>query len=538
MRSWLPSLVPGLLAVALAAGCARRTTPVEDGIGSRTLLLGNGAEPRDLDPEICTAYTDNNVLIALFEGLTALDEKTSQAVPGTAESWDVSPDGLVYTFHLRANARWSNGDPVTADDFAYSFHRILSPGLASEYAYMLYFLKNAEAFNTGKLSDFARVGVKALDAHTLQVTLDHPCPFLPAVAAHQSWFPVHRPTIEKFGKMDQPGTLWTRPGNLVGNGPFLLKEWTPNARIVVVKNPCYWDAANNRLNSVVFFPTDDIATDESNFRSGQVDLTYDLLPERIAHYRQEAPQLLRIDPFCETFFLRFNVTRPPLNDVRVRQALARAIDRVAITSDVLYGSRSPANSFVPPDTAGYASAARVPTDFSAARRLLAEAGYPGGKNFPALEIQTKNDTTWRAILEAVQAMWKRELGIDVQIASLEQKTWIANWQTLSFQVSSARWVGDYDDPTTFLYMFKSDSGNNETGWASADYDRLNDEADRTRDPARRNALLQQAEALLLDQAPIAPVYFGTRTYLIQPAVKGWVPALLGLHRYQLIDLEK
>ncbi|HTB79887.1 MAG TPA: peptide ABC transporter substrate-binding protein [Opitutaceae bacterium] len=534
----LPTVTLGFLAIFLAAGCARRTTPAEDGIRTQTLLLGNGAEPRDLDPEICNAYTDYNILIALYEGLTCIDEKTSQAVPGVAESWEVSPDGLVYTFHLRASARWSNGDSVTADDFVYSFHRILSPGLASEYAYMLYFIKNAEAFNNGKISDFAQVGVQAPDAHTLRVALEHPCPFLPAVAAHQSWFPVHRPTIEKFGRMDQPGTRWTRPGNLVGNGPFMLKEWSQNARIVAVKNPFYWDAAHNHLDSVVFFPTDDIATDESNFRAGQIHLTYDLLPDRIEHYRREAPQFLRIDPFSETFFLRFNVTKPPLSDQRVRQALARAIDRVAITRNVLHDSRQPAYALTPPDTAGYTPNAKIPTDFDAARRLLAEAGYPGGKNFPILELQTKNDATWRAVLEAIQETWKRELGIHVQIASLEQKTWLANWQTLNYQMSSARWVGDYDDPTTFLYMFKSDSGNNETGWANARYDHLNDKADRAFDPAQRNAFMQEAEALLLDQAPIAPVYYGTRTYLIQPYVKGWVPSLLGIHRYQSIDLEK
>ncbi|HZP61275.1 MAG TPA: peptide ABC transporter substrate-binding protein, partial [Opitutaceae bacterium] len=309
MRAWLPLPLSLLLMVGFSTGCARRATPVEDGIRTKTLLLGNGAEPRDLDPEICNAFTDYNILIALYEGLTCIDEKTSQAVPGTAESWDVSPDGLVYTFHLRANARWSNGDPVTADDFAYSFHRILSPGLGSEYAYMLYFLKNAEAFNDGKIADFSQVGVKVLDPRTLQLVLEHPCPFLPAVAAHQAWYPVHRATIEKFGKMDQQGTRWTRPGNIVSNGPFLLQEWSQNARIVVVKNPFYWDAAHNRLNAVVFYPNDDIATDESNFRTGQVHVTYDLLPDRIARYRRESPQLLRIDPFCETFFLRFNVTR-------------------------------------------------------------------------------------------------------------------------------------------------------------------------------------------------------------------------------------
>src|SRR5580704_14271146 len=253
----------GLLFVFLPIGCAKRESPAEQGIRTQTLLLGNGAEPQDLDPNTCVLYTDDNVLMALFEGLTCIDEKTSQAVPGVSERWDVSPDGLIYTFHLRADAKWSDGDPVTADDFVYSFHRILSPGLASEYSYMLYFIRNAEAFNEGKISDFAQVGAKALDERTLQISLDHPCPFLPAVAANQSWFPVHRATIEKFGKMDQRGTLWTRPENFVGNGPFMLKEWSPNSRVVVVSNPFYWDAAHNHLNAIVFFPTDDIATDES-----------------------------------------------------------------------------------------------------------------------------------------------------------------------------------------------------------------------------------------------------------------------------------
>jgi oligopeptide transport system substrate-binding protein len=538
MRLRLLPLVAGLLAVLFAASCAKRESPAEEGIRTKTLLLGNGAEPRDLDPDVCNAFTDMNVLGALFEGLTSMDEKTSQAVPGVAERWDISPDGLVYTFHLRADAKWSNGDPVTADDFVYSFHRILSPGLASEYAYMLYFIKNAEAFNGGKISDFVQVGAKALDARTLQVTLEHPCPFLPVVAAFQSWYPVHRATIEKFGRMDQPGTRWTRPENFVGNGPFALKEWSPNSRVVAVKNPFYWDAANNHLNTVIFFPNDNISTDESNFRAGQVHVTYDLLPDRIAYYRREAPQFLRIDPFCETFFLRFNTTKAPLNDPRVRQALARAIDRVAIARDVLYGSRQPAYEFTPPNTAGYTAEAKIPSDFNAARKLLAAAGYPGGKNFPILELQTKNDTTWRTVIEAIQETWKRELGIHVQIASLEQKSWIANQHALNYQLSASRWVADYDDPSTFLYMFKSNSGNNDTGWANANYDGLNDLADRALDPVKRNALMQKAEALLLDEAPITPVYHGARTYLIQPYVKGWVPALLGIHRYQFIDLEK
>jgi oligopeptide transport system substrate-binding protein len=236
--------------------------------------------------------------------------------------------------------------------------------------------------------------------------------------------------------------------------------------------------------------------------------------------------------------LQFNVNKPPLNDPRVRQALARAIDRAAITRNVLHDSCLPAGALTPPDTAGYTPEAKIPTDFEAARKLLAAAGYPGGKNFPVLEIQTKNDNIWRAVVEAIQEMWKRELGIHVDIASLEQKTWMSNSQTLGYEITFYRWIGDYNDPSTFLYLFKSDSGQNNTGWANADYDRLNNEADRAAEPAARDVLLQKAEAILLNEAPIAPVYYGTRTYLIQPYVKGWVPALLGYHRYQFIDLEK
>jgi oligopeptide transport system substrate-binding protein len=527
-----------LLAALAFGGCARRQTQAETARRGGTLLLGNGAEPQDLDPHVCTAFTDYNVLIALYEGLTCIDERTSQAVPGAADRWEASADGLTYTFHLRDGARWSNGDPLTAGDFAYSFRRILSPALASEYAYMLYFIRNAEAFNEGRIRDFGQVGVSAVNDQTLEITLDHPCPFLPAIAAHQSWFPVHRATLEKFGAGDRRGTAWTRPGNLVGNGAFTLSEWSPNDRIVVVRNPRYWDSAHNRLASVVFFPNDNIASDESSFRAGQLHATYDLLPDRIGHYRAEAPQDLRVDPFLESFFLRFNVRRPPLNDKRVRQALARAIDRAAIARDVLYGSRTPAYALTPPNTAGYTPEARIPTDFDGARRLLAAAGYPGGRGFPILELQMNSDAINSKIMEAIQQMWRRELGIEVVLVNQDFRVYLDNQRTLSYQVSRSRWVGDYDDPTTFLYMFKSDSGNNETGWSNKDYDRLNDEADRAPDTARRYALLQKAEAILLDDAPIAPIFYGTRTYLLQPYVSGWDPSLLGIHRYQYVGLER
>lgn len=526
-----------LLGIAATAGCSRREPPAVAGIATGTLYLGNGQEPRDLDPQIADAYNDYNILIALFEGLTCLDEATSRAVPGMAQSWDCSPDGLVYTFHLRPGIVWSNGDPVTADDFVYSIRRILNPKLASDYAYLFYPIRGAEAAADGRLTDFSKIGVRAIDPRTLRIELAHPCPYLPELAAHQAWFPVHRPTLERFGADTEQGTAWTRPGNLVCNGPFLLKEWTPNARIVVVKNPRYWDAARNRLNEVVFYPTDDVAADERAFRARDVDVTNDLLPSRIPFYRREHPDELRIDPLSESYFLRFNLTRPPLTDVRVRQALARAIDRDAIANDVLFGSRRPAHAFVPAGTHGYASTASIPTDFAQARRLLAAAGFPGGRGFPRLSILMNTDATNQKIMEAIQGTWSRELGIHVGLRSEDFRVYLDSLERLNYDIARGRWVGDYDDPANYLDLFRSDSGNNQTGWSSPAYDALENRAAMLVDPRARYATLARAEAVLLDAAPIAPIYFGARTYLIQPWVKGWVPSLLGIHRYQYVWLE-
>lgn len=541
-RMRLTSLV---FAVAIAAvptafptvAFAQRDTPVQAALKTQTLLLGNGAEPQDLDPQIVTAYTDYNILLALFEGLTVIDEATSEPVAGAAERWDISPDGLIYTFHLRANGKWTNGDPVTAGDFVTSFQRMLSPLLASEYAYMLFPIKNAEAFNTGKLKDFSEVGLRALDARRLQITLDHPTPYLLALAAHQSWFPIHPPTVLKHGKLDQRGTRWTRPGNFVGNGAFTLKSWEQGSRLVVAKTDTYWDSAHTRLNSVVFFPNENIGVDERNFRAGQIHITYDLLPEKIPVYRKTSPEQLRVDPFLESFYLRFNVSKPPFDNKKLRQALARAIDRDAICRTLLYGSRKPANFLTPPDTAGYTSKASIPTDFEAARRLLAEAGFPGGKGLSPIEIQFNSDAINQKVMEALQEMWRKELGVTVQLANKEYRVYLDNQRTLGYQISRSRWVGDYNDPNTYIDMFVTNGGNNQTGWSNAEYDRLIDEAGRTLDKAKRYDVLQRAEALLLDDAVIAPIFFGTRVFLIHPSVKGWVPSLLGIHRYQKVWLE-
>jgi oligopeptide transport system substrate-binding protein len=525
----------GLLCLA---GCGRRETPVEAGIATHTLHLGNRDEPATLDPHLIDAATDMNVAEALFEGLTAFDEKTGGAQPAAAERWDISPDGLVYTFHLRPTARWSNGDRLTARDFAYSFQRILTPALGSTYAYMLWPIKNAEDFNSGKLKDFSAVGVTVVDDVTLRVTLTRPTPYLLGLAAHCTWMPVHRATIEKYGKIDERGTAWTRAGNLVGNGPFTLTEATPNLRIVVAKNPHYWGAAANQLEKIVFYPTEKADTEELNYRAGQAHVTYSLPPSKIATYRQQSPDLLHIDTLLALYYINFNTTKPPLDNPKVRRALSMAVGRSSISQNVFNGAQPGAHTLVPPNCNGYVGPSGQPDDFAAARALLAEAGFPGGKGLPSMSIMVLNDDKLPRAAEALQAIWLRELGVKITIEPYEQKTWLRNQQTMIHTIGLLGWTADFPDPITFLDCFRTGNGNNWTGWGSKVYDGILDEAANTADPTARYALLKKAETLLLDEAPLAPLIFRARTYLVHPSVKNWQPAPLDIHRYHLLRLEK
>lgn len=522
--------------VAALSGCGRRETPVTEGIRTRTLLVGNSAEPADLDPHLAEAYTDQILLVALHEGLTVLDERTSRPLPGVAESWETSADGLTWTFRLRAGARWSNGDTVTAHDFVFSFRRLLSPALGASLSYMFWPVRGAEDFNAGKLADFAAVGVSAPDDRTLRLELTRPVPHLAALAAHSSWLPVHRPTLEKFDSVAKRGGAWTRPGNHVGNGPFTLMEWRPNARLVVARNPQHRENAANRLERVVLLPVEKAEVEELNFRAGQMHLTFAVPASKVETYRRESPQTLRVDPLLNVTYMNFNVTRPPLDNPKVRRALALAIDREAISRAVFQGTRAAASSFTPPDCGGYNARARITTDVDAARALLAEAGFPAGRGLPVFPVQVQNDSTYPRIMEAIQAMWLKELGVRSTIEPFEQKTWVQNQQSKQHVIGLMGWTGDYPDPLTFLGLFRGDGGNNWTGWASAAYDQLITETERTADAAQRLELFQRAEALLLQEVPVTPLVFGSRTYLIHPSVRGWEPSPLGLHRFQLIEL--
>lgn len=537
LRSALRSAL-ALIILAVTGGCGPRETPAEKALATGTLLLGNAAEPSDLDPQLMTAYTDGNIMMALFEGLTALDEQSLEAVPSSAERWEVSPDGLTWIFHLRENLRWSNGEPLVAGDFVATWRRLVSPAIAADNAYLLYPVKNAEAITSGKLSDATALGVAAPDDRTVVVTLERPMPYFPQLTAAVPTFALHPRSLATFEGMSRRNTAWTRPGNLVGSGPFVLKEWQPNTRIVVERNPHHWQAGSVALRSIVFFPTDNPDADERNFRAGQVHATQNLPIAKIADWRQRDSSRLRIDPLAQANFLRFNTTRPPLDDVRVRRALSLAIDRETFARTVLQGTRVPAFCFTPPNTAGYTARARVETDFAAARQLLAEAGHADGRGLPEFELECRNDEIHPRLAEALQATWQRELGIRVSIAPSEQKIWLQNQQSGNYTIAFGAWLADFPDASNFLGLFVTDGGYNWTGWSDPAYDRLLAEAAPLADPTRRLELFQQAEARLLEAAPVAPVYFGASTYLLHPAVQAWPPSALGWRRYQLVHLSR
>ncbi len=525
-----------LAALALAPGCARRDRPVESGNRDQILHRGLGHDLAGLDPHLATQAGDYDVLSALLEGLVAEDPVDLHPVPGVAERWEISADQLTYTFTLRANARWSNGDPVTAKDFVQSWRRMLTPSLGADNAQLLFLLQGAQAFHQGQAS-FAQVGVVAPDAHTLRVTLEHPAPYFLAMLNHPAWFPVHLPTIQRYGDVADRANPWAEPGRFVGNGPFNLVSWRSGQEIVVTKSTTYWDAAQVRLQGIHFHAIDSVDAEERAFRAGQLHVTSALPPDKIATYRRDNPQFLRIDPLLATYFYRLNVTQPFLNDARVRRALALAVDREALVAKILRGGQRPAYAFTPPGTAGYTSAAALPTDFTGARRLLTEAGYPGGRGLPPFELLFNSSETHRVIAEAIQEMWRRELGIEVRLVNQELKGTLEARRAGHFQILRSVWNGDYVDPSSFLDIWRTGSGNNYTGWSSPAYDSLLFEAARTTDAVRRDGLFQQAEALLLEDAPLIPNYHYTHVFLLQPSVQGWYPTLLDHHPYKQVWLQ-
>lgn len=540
----LKTLAGGVVVVAVfvlllyvLSGFGNRRERVDAGVRDQVLHIANGTEPEDIDPHLTTGVTEFNIQLALIEGLVSENPRDLTPEPGVAKSWEISEDGTIYTFHLR-DARWSNGDPITAEDFVLSYQRALSPRLANEYAYMLFYVVNAREYFNGELDDFGQVGLEALDEKTLRITLNHSTPFFLSLLNHHSWYPVHPPTIRKYGGFDDRRNEWTRPGKFVGNGPFVLEQWKINNVLVVRKNPNYWDAARVRLEKIYFYPIESLDTEERAFRVGQVHKTNKIPLSKIPGYiERDAPELLNA-PYLGTYHYMFNTSLPALQDKRVRKALNLAIDRESIVRNVTRGGEKAAYSLVPPGCAGYDSRHQVEYNIEKARKLLAEAGYPGGKGFPEYSILYNTLESHKTIAEAIQQMWKNNLGINVKLENQEWKVYLNSKTEGDFEMVRFGWIGDYVDPNTFLDLYTRESGNNNSNWWSDDYDELLAEANRTGDPEKRFELMQQAEKILLDELPIMPIYYYTSTYLLDPRVKGWYPTLLDHHPYKYVYLEE
>jgi oligopeptide transport system substrate-binding protein len=647
MWSRVPPLAAALGLMAVLGGCDDQSEyfgkvlPPE----GQVFRFNNGSEPEYMDPQKMTGQPDGRMAWALFEGLTRYNPKDLTPMPGVAERWDISADGRQYTFYLRKNVRWSNGDRFTAQDCVYSWRRFLDPQTAAQYAYLIFGVHNAQAFNSGQLLgsltpeavpaadpqsvyvsweldeeesrtgrlmsrfelqvpeapeplsgtiyvaadgtvtgelngelmrdgvpveasltaggslvrddaagrlsgsvemkgegftlnarlDTRRVtaedvGIRALDDTTFQVTLNDPIPYFLSLCAFYPLSPVHRATIERWGDD------WTRPEHMVSNGAFRLQEHRPQDRIVMVRNEQYWNASQVRLEKVIAYPTELYTTGCDLYKAGEIDLEpSSYIPIAFIPTLSKKKDW-HICPYLAVYFYRVNVTHPVLKDRRVRKSLALAVDREKLVR-FLKAGQMPASHFVPPGIAGYQSPKVLRYDPEEARRLLAEAGYPEGKGFPHVDILYNTTEQHRQVAEIVQQMWKRDLSLDVGLNNQEWKVYLKSQRNVLYDLSRSGWIADYADPTTFLDMWVTGGGNNNTGWSNATYDRLIAAAAREQDPTKRMAIFHEAETLLLDELPVIPLYIYTTFYLKKPYVKGYYPNSQDVHPLEAVWID-
>jgi oligopeptide transport system substrate-binding protein len=516
----------GLALLALTA-CSRTNNRAD-------FVFINSAEVETLDPALITDQVSMRLGESLFEGLCRLTAE-GKPEPGMAERWEVSPDKKHYTFHLRPGVTWSDGSLVTAQDFVRSWQRVLEPDTGADYAPQLYPLVNGRAYNEGKIKDFSQVGVKALDDHTLETTLENPIPYWIDLCAFLTLAPVNVPSIEKHG----PG--WAKPGSLLGNGPFVLEQWLIDDHIRLRKNPRYWDAANVQFNTVDVLPIAEANTALNYFMTGQADLVMDkgMVPVSLVDALKKQPWF-HTGAFLGTWFIRANVMKPPFNDARVRRAFALAVDKKRITEKITRMGENPAFSLTPPGAGqDYQPPPSPDYDPKAARDLLAQAGFPEGRGLPRVEYLYLPLPVERNIAIELQAMWKENLGVEVTLTKQEQKVWLASMRELSYQLCRSSWVGDYNDPNTFLECFTAGNGNNRTGWESKRYDELIAAAAREGDPEKRNQIFRDAEKILVtDEAPIIPVYHYVGVQFRRDNLQGVVSNLIDDHPFRAMSWKK
>ena len=515
----LLGLAVGLMAAQIAS--AARTEAM--------LHRGNGAEPETLDVHKSSGVPEANIQRDLFEGLVA-EAADGALVPGAAERWETDASGTVYTFHLRQQGRWSDGSPLTADDFVYALRRALKPETASDYAFILWPLKGAEELSKGLINDVRRLGVRALDDYTLEITLRAPTPYFLELLTHHMAYPVPRSAIEAHGGR------WTRPGNMVSNGAYRLAEWVPQSHVKLVKNERYRDHERVAVDAVYYHPTEDTNTELKRFRAGELDITADVPSEQVRWAQESFADEFHNSPYLGTYYYALNCAAPPFKDnATLRLALALAIDRETLTAKVTRAGEIPAYSWVPPGVRHYRQQPIRESRVSQAQRderargYYREAGY-SAENPLRVEILYNTSENHKKIAIAVAAMWKRTLGVRVSLRNEEWKVYLDTRAGMRFQIARAGWIGDYNDANTFLELLKSDVGGmNPAAYGNGAYDALVKQAEVTADATVRAELMQRAERLMLSEMPIIPIYFYTTQHMVSRRVTGWVDNVMDVH---------
>ena len=509
-----------LLGVLLHCGASTTTAADLAPPEQQVLHHGNGAEPNSLDPHRSEGVSANNIARDLFEGLTGISP-AGEVVPGAAEGWTISEDGLRYLFTLREGLRWSDGSSLTAEDFAASFKRSIDPTTGNTFAQMLSAIEQADAILKGRQLPEA-LGVTAPDARTLIIHLRSPTPYLLGLLSHPSTFPVHRPSLAKWGRD------FARPGHLVSNGAYQLKDWVVQSHVELVRNPQYWNNAATRIERVVYHPSEDISSELKRYAADEFDTTYEIPLVQAKAVRARYGSELRLAPYFGSYYYGFNLSKPPFKgNAKLRQALSMAIDREVIVGKVMNGVALPAYSYVPtgmwnytPQVPAWAAWPRA-RKLAEARRLYAEAGY-SQQNPLTVELRYNTHDDHKRIAVVIAAMWKQWLGVETRLINEEFKVFLQNRKLHEVtQVFRSAWISDYDDATSFLDLQTSTHGRNDSVYRNPAYGALLQQAAAAGDIAARRALLEQAERLLLADLPVLPIYTYVSKHLVKPWVAGW-----------------
>ena len=521
---------------SVAPAAPAPAAPAPKPAGEQVFHRGNGAEPETINPHKSTGVTEANIEADIFEGLTTY-APNGDIIPGAAESWEISDDGKTYTFKLRQNAKWSNGDPVTAADFVFGLQDAVNPETAADYAPILDVIVNAAAIRKTEEKDMSKLGATAVDDHTLKIELTGPTPYFLGLLRHPIAYPVHKATVEKF-KDD-----WTKPGNIVSNGAYQLTEWTPQASLTYVKNPNYWDAANVKVDKVVMYPTEDLAEELKRFKAGELHATYDAPSEQIPDLEANFADEFKNTPYLGTYYYVVNLTREPLGaQIDLRKALSLAVDRETLVSKITQGGEAPAYSWLPPMT----NCKQAFVDFKdmpqaqrleEAKALLAKHGYTK-ENQLKVELLYNTSENHKKIAVAVQSMWK-QLGVEATLRNEEWKVYLETRDKKQFDVARAAWIADYDDPINFADMFLSDAGErNDAGYNNPKYDELVKATGTETDAAKRMQMFHDAEQLFLNDNAMIPIYHYTSQHMVSKKVAGWEYNILDFHLARFISISE